>query len=87
MIISGNRTEALSEVLPDGSLAQKAALISRYEMSMEKCKNIFGLDGIYDWKDKVMQHIGQIPEQSGDVEALGQTALDNIISGYFENRR
>ncbi len=86
MIVYDNKSLAAEETLPGGSLAQKAALISGYEASMKKAKKVFGIDGTYDWKDKVIQYIGQLPEEDGDIESLGQEAVNNIIEGYFSQK-
>lgn len=86
MVINGDISRAVAEVLPDSDLVQRAALVSRYEASMRRCKESFGLDGIYDWKDRVVQYIARIPEGPDDVEALGQKALDSIIGCYLDNK-
>ncbi len=88
MIVHGNKSIAAAETLPNGTLVQKAALISSYETYMDKAKKVFGIDGIYDWQNKIIQYmgIGQIPEEVGDLEALGQPALDSIIYCYLSTK-
>lgn len=84
MILYNNKAKAVSEMMPDADIVQKAALISKYETSMEKAKRIFGFGDIYEWKDKVIQYVTKIPKTPNDIEVLGQKALNNIIEGYFK---
>lgn len=88
MIINENKSVAAADTLPNGTIVQKAALISSYEVHMERAKEVFGIDGVYDWQNKVIRYIGtgQIPQKPGDVEALGQMALDNIIYCYLSRK-
>ncbi len=87
VIVYENKAQAISFVLPDGDIASRAALISSYETDMEKAKRIFGFDGIYDWKDKVIKYITCIPDKKGDIESLGQKAVDNILEAYFKKKK
>lgn len=86
MVIYNNKAEAIKSVLPDGDIKQCAALISGCETKMEKAKKIYGINDFYEWKDKVIKYITQIPEKDGDIESLGQTVLDNIVNGYLSGK-
>ncbi len=85
MTVYNDKVMAAKQILPEGNIIQKASLISSYETAMETAEEVFGLRDVYEWKNKVIRFIGingQIPEEKGDVEALGQQALDSIISCY-----
>ena len=85
MVVFGNYPDALDAVLPDGSLSEKASLVAQYENAMKKSSEVFGIEGIYDWKDKVIRYIRPVDINSGStgIESIGQTALDNIIACYL----
>ena len=85
IIVCQNIPEALKAVLPNGTIPEQAILLSGYDDAMKRGKTIFGIENIYDWKDKVIKFIpmGMFPEKDGDIESIGQTALDNIIAGYL----
>ena len=83
MIIHENIPSALAQILPDADLARRASLVARYESDMKTAGEVFGLNNIYEWRDRIVKHIrGRIPDRKGDVEALGQEALDAIVSEY-----
>lgn len=86
MITYENQVRAANEVLPNANLPQIASLISRWNVRMDTCKRIFGFANAWDWQYNIIMYIDDVPKIDGDVEALGQIALDNIIAGYLERK-
>lgn len=83
MIIYKNLPDAVSHVCGEDSLIKRAALIARYESDMETAKKVFGLNNLYEWRDRVIKYIkGNIFSVKGEIEVLGQEALDAIVKEY-----
>ncbi len=85
------RMEAIKKMIPGDppEYFKVAALQARYDSDMNRSRDMFGIDGIYEWKDRIIQYITGDFRTDGDIEALGQEALDKLIEAYIKkkNRR
>ena len=83
IVVHGSIQEALLQMYPSSNVVKMASLVAKYEADMETAKEVFGLNGIHEWKDRVLRYIvGSLPEEKGCVESLGQEALDAIVTEY-----
>ena len=56
-IMSENKIYTVNEIMSGSDWAAKAGLISKFDVAMSKAKEIFGFNGPYDWKDKVIKYL------------------------------
>ncbi|MBR3515430.1 MAG: helix-turn-helix transcriptional regulator [Lachnospiraceae bacterium] len=83
IVVYGSIQAALLQMYPSSDVVKMASLVAKYEADMEIAKEAFGLNGIHEWKDRVLRYIvGSLPEEKGCIESLGQEAINAIVTEY-----